>query len=155
MENKDQTLMQLEQIDEFMNSDLNNKLKLDIHFQRDVFDIDFKNHRTDEIKNLNPSDYEIVDLNLDKVFHAVFSKIEPYYELSFSKDSLLCDTHMAKLIEFIEKGNLLAPPILELAGKTIILRDGKHRIGLLRFLKFKSIPFLVKKNSSENFTFLI
>jgi hypothetical protein len=79
MENTDKTLMQLEQIDEFINSDLNNKLKLDIHFQRDVFDIDFKNHRTDEIKNLNPSDYEIVDLNLDKVFHAVFSKIEPYY----------------------------------------------------------------------------
>jgi hypothetical protein len=131
------------------------KLNLIINFQRKTSEINFRNHRTDEIQHLNPSYYEIVDLNLDKVFDAVFSKIEPHYELSFSKGKLIVDIYMKRLIKFIEKGNAIAPPILELSGKSVILRDGKHRMGLLRFLKFKSIPFLVKKNSAENFTYLI
>lgn len=140
---------------EYKEKSSNSKLKLDVSFQRDVSEIDFRNHRTVEIQHLNPSDYKIVDLNLDKVLDAVFSIIEPDYASSFSKDSLLCDIHMARLIEFIEKGNAIAPPILELAGKTVILRDGKHRMGLLRFLKFKTIPFLVNKNSAHNYSYLI
>ena len=139
----------------YKEKNVNGNIKLVVTFQRNVSEIDFRNHRTVEIQHLNPSDYEIVDLNLDKVFDAIFSLIEPDYELSFSKDSLLCDIYMSRLIGFIENGNAIAPPILELAGQAVVLRDGKHRMGLLRFLKFKTIPFLVNKNSSHNYTYLI
>ena len=134
---------------------INGKFNLSINFQRKTSEINFKKHRTVEIHSLNHLDHKIVDLNLDKVFDAVFSIIELDYASSFSKDSLLCDIHMARLIDFIEKVNAIAPSTLELAGKTVILRDGKHRMGLLRFFKSKTIPFLVKKNSADIITYLI
>jgi hypothetical protein len=92
------------------------------------------------------NEYEIVWLDIDKLVHRNVSK--PH--LLFPKDRLWVirsPLKMARLIEFIEAGNKLLPPIIEPLGRNedVVFIDGNHRIALFRFLKLSKAPFLVKK----------
>jgi hypothetical protein len=133
-----------EKVTEYENRALGGNFSLKINFETDISKIDVTKLRT-EINDDLQRDYELIALDVEKVvsrvgkdFERVFSKTE----LFVMKDYI--DT--ARLIEFIEAGNKIYPPILTpIDNDTIVIRDGNHRIGLLRFLGHSPIPFLVKK----------
>lgn len=123
-------------------------------FERNPLLIDFNKLRTNEIETINFDNYISIDLNVDMVLKALFEKDDPHYELDFPKDRLISDSFMDDLICFVNDGNKIAPPILELVGQRVIIRDGKHRLGLMRFLNIQTIPFLVLKSNIENYKYL-
>jgi len=134
-----------EKVKEYKARVLEGNFKLKIVFETDISKIDVKKLRT-EINDDLVRDYDLIGLNIDKVV----SRVRKDFEKIFSKTELFAmkeyiDT--ARLIEFIEAGNKICPPILTPIDKdTIVIRDGNHRIGLLRYLGYSPVPFLVRKN---------
>ena len=126
--------------------------KLNIKFETDIKEINLNALKTDLSDDLKADiiNYEIVYLDLDKVIakHAKASADELY-----SKENLWVKRqpeNIARLIEFIESGNKIYPPIIHPHEyDDLAIFDGNHRIGLFRFLKLSTIPFLVKKSLLE------
>lgn len=121
---------------------------LDIQWEMDIAKIDLDPLKTsliDDIKNNLVQDYEIVMLNLDKVVSRHCNNPDKVYP----KDKLWVKRQphtIARLIEFIENGNKIIPPIIQpIDNKNLAIIDGNHRISLCRFLKLNNIPFLVMK----------
>lgn len=128
----------------------NGTFNIEIQWETDITQISLDKLRTsliDEIKNNLITDYEIVNFDLDKVVNRHCTNADNIYP----KNNLwkLRQPHdIARLIEFVENGNKIIPPmILPTSNTTIAILDGNHRIALCRFLKLSHIPFIVKKDT--------
>jgi len=94
-------------------------------------------------------DFIIKKFNLDKVLNYIFEAEEA--NVIFPKDKLYgdknrFDINITKVIDFIENKKTVCPPLIEFTiNKDLAIKDGNHRIALCRFLKLKSIPFLIRK----------
>ena len=124
-------------------------LNLVCRWETDINKIDLDQLNTqliEDIKKNLTKDYVIEILNLDNVV----LKVTPTPEINFPKDKLWENRQnyiIARLIEFIEKGGILIPPIISpIVEKNIIaVIDGNNRIALCRFCKLKEIPFIFQK----------
>lgn len=126
---------------------------LTIQWETDITAINLDNLKTsliDEIKHNLPLDYKIVQLDLDNVVRLHCEKPDTI----FPKNNLwaIRQPHtIARLIEFIENGNKLIPPLIQTNRNRILIIDGNHRIALCRFLRIEKIPFLIPK---KDFSFM-
>ncbi|MDL2222673.1 hypothetical protein LJB98_01065 [Bacteroidales bacterium OttesenSCG-928-M11] len=138
-----------EKVKEYKKRIKSGSFQLAIEWETDITAINLDNLKTpliDEIKNNIPFDYKIVELDLDKVVECHCEKSDKI----FPKDNLwvIRQPHtMARLIDFVEGGNKIIPPLIEANGDKILIIDGNHRIALCRYLKIEKIPFLISKNS--------
>lgn len=66
-----------------------------------------------------------------------------------------CDDSMIDLVDFIESGKKIIPPLISqeaemnewvIDNKQIIVRDGNHRLRLAREMGIEQIPFLISTN---------
>ena len=126
----------------------NGDFSLDIQWETNINKIDLsrlKSSLIDDLKNNLKQDYEIAILNLDKVVSRHCNNPDKVYP----KDKLWVERQphtIARLIEFIESGNKIIPPIIQpIDDKNLAIIDGNHRIALCRFLKLNNVPFLLMK----------
>ncbi len=126
-----------------------NNLNLDIQFETDLAKINLSKLNTslnDDIVNSIATDYVVVFLDLNKVVGKHVTDPEKFYSTKnlWTKRQ---PHNIARLIEFIEAGNRIYPPIIQpIENKDLAIIDGNHRIGLLRFYGVNPVPFLVKKD---------
>lgn len=126
---------------------------LTIEWETDITAINMDRLKTpllDEIKRNLPLDYKIVLLDLDNVVKFYCKNPDKV----FPKNDLwvIRQPHtIARLIEFIENGNKLIPPLIQTNENRISIIDGNHRIALCRFLRIEKIPFLIPK---KDFSFM-
>lgn len=130
-----------------------NMLYIKIDWETDIKNIDLdplNANLVPEIENNIKTDYEIVVLDLDKVVNRHTSNADEVYP----KNDAWGDRHpykVAKLIEFVCSGKKVIPPLIQPTDlKTLLVFDGNHRIALSRFLKLKTIPFIVAKKYLHN-----
>lgn len=123
--------------------------ELNIEFETELSKIKLSNLKTpiDQTIIDIEKDYEIVWLDLDKFVSRHVTKPDKIYP----KDNLWAKrtpSNIARLVEFVEGGNKLYPPIVEPIEKynDIAIVDGNHRVALLRFMKVSKVPFLIKKS---------
>ena len=123
--------------------------EIQIQFELEITNIDLSKLRTVEVHDLDIQGYQIGIFCVSRVIQ----NFDPKNKLFRKKESLIMNDKMIKLIDFINLDKTpLIPPIIELSGETLIIRDGKHRIGLCWYLDFEEIPFLFL---TSNFTKLI
>lgn len=115
-----------------------------INFETEISKIDLNVLSTEEIGILNLSNYQIGYFVLDRVIEIYDKKNKVFV----AQDEPVLNLKMKNLICFIKGQNSnVIPPILELAGDNLIIRDGKHRIGLCWYMKINEIPFLYLKSN--------
>jgi len=122
--------------------------KLTVQWETNISNMDFdklKSKYTDIRKNILLSESQVIYLNLDKVVARNCSNPDGI----FPKDNLWAAERLpnkiASLVEFIENGNLVIPPIIETNGnESLQIVDGFHRIAICRFLQLEEIPFLIE-----------
>jgi hypothetical protein len=118
---------------------------LSIIFESNTSKMNFIDLLTKEVHHYNSNDFTVIYLNPYKVSKAIASDFEKVY----SKTELFAMSEgikTARLIEFIEAGNKIIPPIIEPIHNNLAIRDGNHRLGLMCYLNMVSAPFLVKTN---------
>jgi hypothetical protein len=102
----------------------------------------------DDFKQSLLVEFTIIDLNLENVLAAYCDVVEdvfPQNELW----TIRSDESIAQLIETIENGTRLVPPILDITNERADILDGKHRVALCRYLGLEAIPFLVRNDQLE------
>lgn len=121
--------------------------KLDMNFYNTIFNKDI----FEDIKQ----NFSVLILDLDRVLNFHCGSEEEAKSI-YPKDRLWnieierIDFKMVKLIEYIESGELLSPPVIDISDDNIFLfYDGNHRVALSRFLGLKEIPFVVRKSNIE------
>jgi hypothetical protein len=135
---------------EFMIGEYESRAKeLDVFFQTDLRKIDLKKLTTAAVQDLSISNYEIANLKVSKVL----DNLVPRDRERILKKTIFCSEKpfkTIKLIEYIESGNKLIPPILEPISKTeLTIRDGFHRLALFCFLNLKEVPFLIPTSKCQ------
>lgn len=102
----------------------------------------------DDYKQSLLEEFTMIHLNLENVLTAYCDVVEhvfPQNELW----TIRSNENIAQLIEIIENGTLLVPPILNVTDERADVLDGKHRVALCRYLGLETIPFLVKNDQLE------
>ena len=121
-----------------MNSIALNKSNVKFHDKISKMPItQLKTEITEDILN----NYDIVNLNIDKVLSQIDGgQIYKKFEM---------DEKMIRLVNFINEGNKLIPPIIRNITKNKwTIFDGQHRIGLFLHLGITTIPFLIRKDQA-------
>jgi hypothetical protein len=60
------------------------------------------------------------------------------------------DRKIVKILEYLESGHPLSPPVIDISENDILLfYDGNHRVALARFLGFDVILFFVRTLNIE------
>lgn len=117
--------------------------KANICFETEISRINLKVLKTEDIYLLKLTEYQIGIFCLSRVIE----KYDPN-NIVFKNKQLVLDCKMQGLIDFLEnEGDKLIPPVLEVSGNNLIIRDGKHRIGLCWHLGIVTIPFLYLKSN--------
>ena len=117
-----------------------------VEFETDISNIKLSNLATIGVHHLDISQYIIKNFNITNVI----DQFDPERDIFTSQQDLVSDSKMDTLIQFIYSQKVkIYPPILELAGNQLIIRDGKHRIGLCWHLNYEEIPFLIRKSNSS------
>ncbi len=121
--------------------------KLDMDFLKSILNKTF----FDDFKQ----NFSVVKLQLDRIlnFHC---ESEEEANTVYPKDRLWdygigrSDTKIVKILEYIESGQPLSPPIIDISDNNLLLfYDGNHRIALARFLGLNEIPFAVRTKNIE------
>ncbi|MEO5948040.1 MAG: hypothetical protein ABIP79_14575, partial [Chitinophagaceae bacterium] len=112
----------------------------EIQFEKDLHVIQEKDGRTDTLYNIG-RDFTIMHLKLDLVLANLQSD---HFVLAIQDDELSIDQDMMHLIDFIEAGSKLTPPIIYTIGDKLAIFDGKQQISLCRHLNIETMPFLVR-----------
>jgi len=123
-----------------------NELCLSINWLTDLNKIDLSQLKTDISLDNFPDDYKIIWSNTDTICEKMFKNSNK----AFPKDKLWVKRSrdpqtIVRLLDFIENGNNLIPPIFTIPNDTLLVIDGNHRFALFRFLKIIEIPFIIKK----------
>jgi len=115
-----------------------------VEFETDISNIKLSNLATIGVHHLDISQYIIKNFNITNVI----DQFDPEKDIFTSQQDLVSDSKMLALVQFIySQKEKIYPPILELAGNQLIIKDGKHRIGLSWHLGYDEIPFLIRKSN--------
>ncbi|MEZ4721940.1 MAG: ParB/Srx family N-terminal domain-containing protein [Flavobacteriales bacterium] len=138
--------------EEYNRQIVDGEFKLDIEWELDISRIDLADLRTslnDELRDRLDKDFLIRLCDLDKLLVSYCENPDK----TFPTNSIWGDRQpadMARLVEFVESGNKLYPPIIRpLDASTITILDGHHRIALSRFLRMSEIPILLEITLSD------
>ena len=121
--------------------------ELDMEFYKKIFDNNFYEGFA--------ASFSVVYLQLDRVlnFHC---KSEKEADKIYPKNKLWdysigrSNRTTVKLLEYIESGNALNPPVIDISeGNIILFYDGNHRVALARYLGLSEIPFAVRTVNIE------
>ncbi|MCP2027396.1 hypothetical protein L1276_002553 [Flavobacterium sp. HSC-32F16] len=99
----------------------------------------------DDYKQSFLDEFTVINLNLENVVAAYCDVVEDVFPCN-NLWTIHTDESIARLIETIEKGTQLVPPILNITNAEVNIVDGKHRVALCRYLGLQTIPFLVKND---------
>ncbi len=125
---------------------MNNKLSfsqidyknLKLVFYHEIKEMPFNELETKMNENFL-SDYLIVKLKIEKVISKINGGIVQYTKFCLDKK-------MENLIEFVNAGNKIIPPIIiNISKDKWTILDGQHRVALSIFLNYTEIPFLIRK----------
>jgi hypothetical protein len=114
---------------------------LESKLNKDFFD-DFKQN------------FSVVKLQLDRVLN-FYCESEEEANRIYPKDKLWDDDigrsnrKIVKILEYVENGNPLSPPIIDILNNSLLFYDGNHRVALARFLRLNEIPFAVRTSNIE------
>ncbi len=123
---------------------INGLTKEMINFETEISKMDFSFLFTKDISLLNISKYQIEYFCLSHLIKIY----DPHNEVFIDQCQLVLNFKMKNLIHFIKSQSVnLLPPILEVSGNNLIIRDGKHRMGLCWNLGIETIPFLYLKSN--------
>jgi hypothetical protein len=135
----------LSKIDYYNEKLKSGNLKLKMNFVNSISEM-----RVDKLRTIfegNLDEYIIVELNVNKVVRQLENDGETRYPIG----ELIVDQHTVGLIELIKaEENIIPPEIRCITQGLWKVIDGQHRISIMRYLKLKSAPFLVKKNNLSN-----
>ncbi len=132
----------------------NNKFPIkEINWHTEMTNIDFS---LSDYDGKPIDEYEIIYLPTDRVANLYINKADKKFPIN-KLFGLRTDSKIIKLIEHLEKGEKVTPPIIRYVNSKypIMFDQGNHRFALSRFLKLKEIPFIIEKKDAEKIKALL